>query len=52
MKKLFLTKLKKRNKRIYFQKNGFIIFDNDEIRLKNFQLTHDSLNVKHFKKIK
>ena len=45
-------KLKERDKRIYFQKNRLVIFDNDEIRLKKFQLTHDSLNAKHFKKIK
>ena len=52
MKKIFLTKIKKRDKRIYFQKNRLIIFDDDEIRLKKFQLTHDSFNIKHFKKIK
>ena len=36
MKKIFLTKLEKRDERVYFQKNHFIIFDNDEIRLKIF----------------
>ena len=34
MKKVFLTKLKKRDERIYFQKNRLVIFDNNEIRLK------------------
>ena len=36
MKEIFLTKLKKQNERIYFQKDRFMIFDNDEIRLKIF----------------
>ena len=36
MKKIFLTKLKKRDERIYFQKDRLVIFDNDEIRLKKF----------------
>ena len=36
MKEIFLTELEKRDKRIYFQKNRFVIFDNDEIRLKIF----------------
>ena len=34
MKKIFLIKLKKQDERIYFQKNHFIIFDDDEIYLK------------------
>ena len=50
MKETFLTKLKKRDERVYFQKDYFVIFDNDEIRLKILQLIHDSFNVKHFKK--
>ena len=36
MKKIFLMKLKKRNGRIYFQKDRLVIFDDDEIRLKFF----------------
>ena len=52
MKKIFLTELEKRDKRVYFQKNRLVIFDNDEIRLKILQLAHDSFNIKHFKKIK
>ena len=52
MKKVFLIKLKKQNERIYFQKNRFIIFDDDEIRLKFFKLIHDSFNAEHFEKIK
>ena len=36
MKKVFLTKLEKRDERVYFQKDRLIIFDNDEIRLKIF----------------
>ena len=36
MKKIFLMKLKKRDERLYFQKNRFVILDNDEIRLKFF----------------
>ena len=36
MKKIFLMKLKKRDGRIYFQKNRFVIFDNNEIRLNFF----------------
>ena len=34
MKKIFLIKLKKQDERIYFQKNRFLIFDDDEIHLK------------------
>ena len=52
MKEIFLTKLKEWDERIYFQKNRLVIFNNNEIRLKILQLTHDSFNVKHFKKIK
>ena len=52
MKEISLTKLKKRNERIYFQKNRFIILNDDDIRLKILQLIHDSLNAKHFKKLK
>ena len=36
MKKVFLTELKKRDERVYFQKNRLVIFDDDEIRLKIF----------------
>ena len=36
MKKIFLIKLKERDKRVYFQKNRLVILDNDEIRLKFF----------------
>ena len=36
MKKIFLTELEKRDERIYFQKNRFVIFDNNEIHLKIF----------------
>ena len=36
MKKIFLTKLKKRDERVYFQKDRLMILDNDEIRLKIF----------------
>ena len=36
MKRVFLIKLKKRDERIYFQKNHLVIFNNDEIRLKIF----------------
>ena len=34
MKEVFLTKLKKRDEWIYFQKDRLVILDNDEIRLK------------------
>ena len=52
MKKVFLIELKEQNERVYFQKDRFVIFDDNEIHLKIFQLTHDSLNAKHFNKIK
>ena len=52
MKEIFLTKLEKRNERIYFQKDRLVIFDDDEIRLKILQLTYNSLNAEHFNKIK
>ena len=52
MKKIFSIKLKERNERVYFQKNRFVIFNDDEIRLKILQLTYDSFNAEHFKKIK
>ena len=31
---MFLIKLKKRDERIYFQKNRLVIFNDNEIRLK------------------
>ena len=52
MKRIFLIELKKRNERIYFQKNRLVIPDDDEIRLKILQLIHDSFNAKHPEKTK
>ena len=33
---IYIIEFKKRDKRSYFQKNGFVIFDDDEIRLNFF----------------